>query len=475
MKRASRAQFFILAVAIFAFAYLSFFGASNHFGMRRDVFIKGANDITLGIDIRGGVEAVFTPAEVDLSTVTREDMDAARAVLEHRLMAARITDNEVFVDHDNRQILVRFPLAAGEHDVLHAIDNLGETAILTFVEGSNRPTQENVILLGHEHVTRASAQFRAPHTDAQGRHHPGGHVVVLNLNSQGAGLFEAATRRLAPNGSISIWMDDEMVSDARVNEPIPGGEATISSPGATQEWAQQLANQINSGALPFRLSVDSPDGGMAVNIIDPTMGSAALNTMLLAALIGFILLCIIMILIYKIPGIIACIALIGQAAGIIASVSGFVPTIDSFTLTIPGIAGIILSIGMGVDANVITSERIREELKAGRTIDGAIDAGFKSSWSAIFDGNITVIIVSVILMGAFGPPDGMAASIVSPLMFMFSSTATGFIYSFGYTLLWGVIMNFIMAVFASRIMLRGVSKIKFLRKAHLYGGVKNAE
>ena len=467
MKKASRAQFFILAVAILAFAYLSFFGISNYFGMRHDITIKGANDIRFGIDIRGGVEAVFTPQGIDLANVTREDMDAARAVLEHRLMANRITDNEVFVDHENRQILVRFPMAAGEYDALEAINELGETAILTFVEGQNR---ENIILLGHEHVIRARPSFQSP----DGRSAPQ-HVVLLTLNSEGAGRFSQATGSLAAQrGSISIWMDDEMISDAQVTERIDGGDVQITGgAGADPEWAQRLANQINSGSLPFRLSVDSADGG-TINVIDATMGEAALGAMLMAALIAFVLLCLIMVWIYKIPGVIAVIALIGQAAGIIASVSGFFTTIDSFTLTIPGIAGIILSIGMGVDANVITSERIREELQAGRTIDGAIDEGFKRSWSAILDGNITVVIVSIILMGAFGPPDGTAATFVRWAI-PFGSTATGFIYSFGYTLLWGVIMNFIMAVFASRVMLRGISRIKSLRKAHLYGGSKNAE
>ena len=467
MKKASRAQFFILATAILLFAYLSFFGISNYFGMRHDITIKGAQDIRFGIDIRGGVEAVFTPTGIDLENVSREDMDAARAVLEHRLMANRITDNEVFVDHDNRQILVRFPMAAGEHDALEAINELGETAILRFTEGQN---PEAIILTGHEHVVNARPSFQSP----DGRGAPQ-HVVLLQLNGEGAARFAEATGRIAAQrGTISIWMDDEIISSPQVSNRIDGGDVQITGGSdATAEWAQRLASQINSGSLPFVLSVDSSYGG-TVNIIDATMGEAALAAMLMAALIAFVLLCIIMIWIYKIPGIVACIALIGQAAGIVASVSGFFTTIDSFTLTIPGIAGIILSIGMGVDANVITSERIREELQAGRTIDGAIEEGFKRSWSAILDGNITVVIVSVILMGAFGPPDGAASTLVSWAI-PFSGTATGFIYSFGYTLLWGVIMNFIMAVFASRIMLRGISRIKGLRKAHLFGGAKNVK
>jgi preprotein translocase subunit SecD len=178
-----------------------------------------------------------------------------------------------------------------------------------------------------------------------------------------------------------------------------------------------------------------------------------------------------MLFFYRLPGFVACVALTGQVGGMIACVSGFFPFFESFTLTIPGIAGIILSIGMGVDANVITAERIKEELRARKTLDGAIDAGYDNGFSAILDGNVTVIIVSVLLMGAFGPSDSLLAKLVSPLLFMFDSSITGSIYSFGFTLLMGVVFNFVMGVWASRFMLKSLSGYKFLRRPTLYGGV----
>ena len=150
-----------------------------------------------------------------------------------------------------------------------------------------------------------------------------------------------------------------------------------------------------------------------------------------------------MILYYRLPGLIACVALCGHLAGTLLCIS-----IPQFTLTLPGIAGIILSIGMGVDCNVITAERIKEELRVGKTLDGAIDAGFERSFSAIFDGNITVIIVGTLLM-IFG-----------------SGTVT----SFGYTLIIGVIFNFIMGLTFSRLMLKSISKFSGVRKNWLFGG-----
>ena len=118
--------------------------------------------------------------------------------------------------------------------------------------------------------------------------------------------------------------------------------------------------------------------------------------MVIAGLIAFIVIAAYIIVIYKLPGFVASIALIGQVIGSIACITGFFGNIDSFTLTIPGIAGIILSIGMGVDANVITAERIKEELNNGKTLNGAIELGYKRAWSAVFDGNITVVFLSLI-------------------------------------------------------------------------------
>ena len=179
-------------------------------------------------------------------------------------------------------------------------------------------------------------------------------------------------------------------------------------------------------------------------------------------------------MLYRLNGFVASIALLGQLAGTIAAISGFFPNASSFTLTIPGIAGIILSVGVGVDCNVIASERIKDEFKKGKTIDGAIDSGYKNSLSAIIDGNVTIIIVSVVLMGAFGTPDNFLAKIFSPIMSLFGSSITGSIYSFGYTLLMGVVFNLIMGVLASKYMLKSISQLKFLRKPWLYGGKKNA-
>ncbi len=142
----------------------------------------------------------------------------------------------------------------------------------------------------------------------------------------------------------------------------------------------------------------------------------------------------------------------------------------SSTLTIPGIAGIILSIGMGVDANIITSERIKEEINAGKSLDTALRLGYDRAFTSIFDGNITVIIVAAVLMGAFGAPDGFFAKMLNIVFRYFGVSTNSTIYSFGFTLLAGVILNFVMGVLASRLMLFSLSKFKAFRNPKLYGG-----
>jgi preprotein translocase subunit SecD len=169
-----------------------------------------------------------------------------------------------------------------------------------------------------------------------------------------------------------------------------------------------------------------------------------------------------MLVVFRLPGLIAVFSLAGQAALSFAAVSGYFPFVNSFTLTLPGIAGIILSIGMGVDANIITATRIKEELWAGKTLDRAISSGDENSFSAIFDGNITVIIVALILMLVFGPSN--------ILSWLFGPSTTGSIYSFGYTLLIGIVGNFLFGVVTTRLMTKSISRFSFARNKWLYGG-----
>lgn len=464
MRRIKKPVFFIVLICILGFTYLTYAGIHTQYGDVKTTYIKGVDEIRWGIDIQGGVNATFEPA--DGYKATDKEMDAAKATIEQRLVNLNITDSEVYVDHSNNKVIVSFPWQAGEEnfDPEAAVAELGETAMLTFRKGTEATGEQ--VLTG-SNVTDADVK---QYTNDNGQTE---YVVSLELDDTGKKAFADVTTELASsNGQISIWMDDKQISAPSVNEPITEGKCQISGSSSnpfTYDSAKSLADKIKAGSLPFKLETTSN------NIISATLGEGARNAMVLAGGIAFLLIALYMIIIYKLPGFVSAIALLGQVVGSVACVSGFFGNIDSFTLTIPGIAGIILAIGMGVDANVITSERIKEELNNGKTLNGAIELGYKRAWSSVFDGNITVVFVAVILMGAFGPTDSVFGILLKPIFFAFGASTAGTIYSLGYTLLVGIVLNFVFGIFCSRLMLSSLSKFKCFKKRSLYGAKENYE
>ena len=453
-KKGKSWPLFVVAILIVVFSLTAIFGASYQYGDTKNIYIKGASDIRFGIDIRGGVDVTFMPAgDVD---ATPEQMTAAKTVIEDRLVGLGITDYESYVDSNKDRIIVRFPWKTGEADFnpQTAIDEIGTTAKMVFRKGSTADGEE---ILSGDDVTSANAAYNETE----------GWVVQLKFNSTGAAAFADATTELAANnGTISIWLDDENISTATVNEAITGGEAIIKGK-FDQDSASTLANQINSGALPFALSAES------YSTISPSLGAKSLEVMVLAGIIAFALVAVMMIVRYRLPGTIATISLFGQVAATLAVVSGYFTVFPGSTLTLPGIAGIILGIGMGVDANVITAERIKEELAKNKTLPAAVKSGFKMGLTPIIDGNVTIVIVAAILMGAFGPTDGFWAKVFNPIFFWFGPSTAGTIYSFGFTLLTSVLLNFVFGVWATRVMIRGAVHCKALRNPWLYGGKKD--
>ena len=453
-KKGKSWPLFVVAILIVVFSLTAIFGVSYQYGDTKNIYIKGASDIRFGIDIRGGVDVTFMPAgDVD---ATPEQMTAAKTVIEDRLVGLGITDYESYVDSNKDRIIVRFPWKTGEADFnpQTAIDEIGTTAKMVFRKGSTADGEE---ILSGDDVTSANAAYNETE----------GWVVQLKFNSAGAAAFaDATTEQAANNGTISIWLDDENISTATVNEAITGGEAIIKGK-FDQDSASTLANQINSGALPFALSAES------YSTISPSLGAKSLEVMVLAGIIAFALVAVMMIVRYRLPGTIATISLFGQVAATLAVVSGYFTVFPGSTLTLPGIAGIILGIGMGVDANVITAERIKEELAKNKTLPAAVKSGFKMGLTPIIDGNVTIVIVAAILMGAFGPTDGFWAKVFNPIFFWFGPSTAGTVYSFGFTLLTSVLLNFVFGVWATRVMIRGAVHCKALRNPWLYGGKKD--
>ena len=463
MKTKGKAWHLIATVLlIVVFVYTAFFGVYAKYGDTTTTYIKGAKDIRFGVDIKGGVNVTFVPS--DGYDATEEQLEAAQLVIENRLVALNVTDYELYVDNNSDSLILEFPWQSGETDFdpEAAIDEIGTTAYLTFREGSSA---DGELILDGSMIESAAAQYGPVSNGGASEY-----FVSLKFTDDGAKAFGDATTKLAASGgTISIWLDDENVSTATVNTAITDGSAIITSSASnpfTQEQVVKMARQINSGALPFALTVDS------YSTVSPSLGENSLSAMVLAGLIAFALIVVFMTMLYRLPGFLACIALAGQVAATLAFVSGYFPVFESFTMTLPGIAGIILAIGMGVDANVITAERIKEELKNGKSLDGALKSGFARGLTPIVDGNVTIVIVAIVLMGAFGPSDGLFAKALHFVFFAFGPSTAGTIYAFGYTLLTGVLLNFVFGVFATRVMIRGAASIKALRNPWLYGAVK---
>ena len=471
MKRVKKPVFFVVLLLIVALVVTSLFGVYGQNGDFKVTYIKGAGDIRWGIDIRGGVEATFSPA--DGVEATTEQLNAAKEIIETRMVSNSITDYEIYTDPTNNRIIVRFPWRSDEEnfDPEEAINELAATAQLTFREGNeyesteygedgnivyrtpSGTTAENVILEGSDIV---SATPQMTQDESTGEYQ---YVVALQLSEDGTEKFAEATSEMV-GSTISVWMDDVMLSAPTVQEAITNGECSITG-DFTSEEATQLANQIQAGALPFALQVSS------YSSMPPTLGSQALDAMLLAGIIAFVVISLLMIGIFRLPGVVAVISLAGQVGLCFAAISGYFPFLNSYTTTLPGLAGIVLSIGMGVDANVISASRIREELRNGKTLDGALKLGFSESFWAIFDGNITTLIVAVMLMGVFGPSN--------ILSIIFGESTTGAIFSFGFTLLVGIIGNFIMGMTATRLMTLSLAGFKGLHKKWLFGGARGDE
>lgn len=356
---------FIIAVGW----YLTIFGAGP---------INPINDrMKLGLDIKGGVYVVME-AKTDLEGEDlRVAMEQTQAVIEERVNQMGLAEPVVTIEGEKR-IRVELP---GAEDAQEAIDQIGRTAQLQFA------LADGTIVLDGGNVKDAEAAMD---------NESAGYAVDLQFDSEGAELFHQATATAysgsvtstiegVDNRAIMIILDGQIISAPVVNEPISGGRCSITG-GFSQEEASNLAALIKGGALPLELEeVNS-------SVQSAKIGYNALEMSVYAGIIGLVLVILLMIVAYRGLGVIASLALMFYVL-IVINIMGFAGSV----LTLPGIAGFILSIGMAVDANVVIFSRIREEISAGKTIRVATQQGFKRALSTVIDSQVTTLIAAVIL------------------------------------------------------------------------------
>ncbi len=371
MRTKSIVKFTIVVLVIALFAYVVAFGLNIG-----NYHISSATDeehgIKKGMDLAGGASILF---EADAENVSEGDMDAVVQVLRMRLDSAGQFEATVAKQGEKR-VRVEIPAVM---DTQEAVELLGTTAKLEF-----RDKDGQVVLKG-EQVKSAQAVYDTVNSSGQQ-----GYLVSLELTSDGRKAFAEATERVATytadsGNFIAIYLDENLVSSPRVDEKIDS-ETCVITGDFTAEDAKTLASQIQSGKLPFSIKV------VESRTIGASLGEGALEKSVQAGLIGLILVVLFMLIFYRMCGLMADVALVAYVTIVVAILGYF-----RITLTLPGIAGIILTIGTAVDANVIIFERIKDELRLGKTLRASVDAGFKRAFTAILDGNITTLIAAVVL------------------------------------------------------------------------------
>ena len=428
MKKDNVIKFIVSLVIIFALAYVSIFGITN--------IINSAKDIKTGLDISGGVSIVYQAKAEDNVSITQDDLDTAVAVIRKRLELKNMFDAYVRTDTATSQIYIEVPADINDtsKDPLDAIEGLDKTAKVEF-----RDPDSNVLLSGTDIKSASYSEDAVDNTGLPSPH------VVLEFSEEGKAKFSEATEKLVGQ-EISIYLDDTLLTSPTVQSKIDSNTAIITM-GSQEEYdvrrdsAKQYALLIDSGSLPFSLDVISKE------YVGPYIGQKALEISIKAGIVALILVALIMIVIYRLPGVIASISLVTYVSIILIIMSQ-----TGISLTLPGIAGLILSIGMAVDANVIIFERLKEELKSKIGATKAFEKSFKNSLPAIIDGNITTCIIAILLY-IFG---------------------VGSIKGFGIVLAIGVLVSLFTACVVTKFLLRQLIPIAN-KNSFLFGVKKEAE
>ena len=385
------------------------------------------NNVKLGLDLKGGVLVRLEAPE----NATDEDMAKAIAIIDNRINSLGVTEPEIRREGDNR-ILVELP---GVNNPEEAVDLIGKTALLEF----KRVDTLETVITGKD--LKTAKEGMDPSEPDPGKKN----FVGLELNAEGAKKFAAVTRELVdkysenendPNRVIAIFLDDRLISAPLVGSVITNGQASISGGFSTLEEAHNLAILLSSGALPVALDI------IEKRTVGPKLGLDSLVKSQNAALYGIASILLFMIVYYRIPGIVAGFSLVLYTLivwGILIGINA--------TITLPGIAGFLLSMGMAVDANVIIYERLKEELKNGKSLRAAVDAGFSRAFWTIFDANVTTLIASAVLI-YFG---------------------TSSIRGFALTLSIGILASMFTAITFTRFILRQLALAKITNNNKLYG------
>lgn len=375
----------------------------------------------LGLDLKGGVYVVLQAKPDKDQKITDESMERLKTILDRRINGLGVAESVVQRAGMDR-IIIELP---GITNVDEAIKMIGKTALLEFkLVDKDDPNKMGETLLTGNELKKASVGY-----DRLGMPQ-----IQFELTPKGAEIFAKITRENIGR-NLAILLDGAVQTAPRINSEIPGGSGTISG-SYTPDEAKKLATLLNAGALPIKAEI------IETRVVGASLGDESIAQSKVAAMVAVGLIAVFMFLIYRLPGLIADIALLSFGL-IMFAMLNFVGA----TLTLPGIAGMILSAGMAVDANVIIFERIKDELRGGNSITGAIKVGFSKGISSIIDSNVTTLLTALVL-------------------FMFG---TGSVKGFAVTLTIGTVASMITAIFITKILLVGVVELFGVRNTKFFG------
>lgn len=366
-----------------------------------------------GLDLAGGTHLVYHADTTDVEAQNVSDaMNSLRDVIERRVNLFGVSEPLVQVekggvgsDGDNR-LIVELP---GVTDISEAIDAIGKTPTLDFRLATQVGTTTQYVATGltGQYLERAQLEFGSGGAVAISNTP----VILLTFTAEGGALFKDITEKNVGK-ALGIFLDGQVISDPVIQEAIPGGKATITG-AFTPEEAREIVRNLNFGALPVPISL------LSSQTVGASLGAEALSASVFAGLIGLLLVAIFLVVWYRLPGVIAVIALVLYS---ILSLAIF--KLIPVTLTVAGLAAFILSIGMAVDANILIFERTKEELKNGKGLHDAITEGFNRAWTSIRDSNLSSIITGIILfwMGGTALIKGFAlVFVIGVLISMFTA------------------------------------------------------
>ena len=414
----------IILILIIVLVVGTSFVAINGIKIGNFEIIKAKDTVELGLDLAGGVYVVLEAKTEATGEELQKLMEQSKAIINERVNSLGISEPNIFIEGKNR---IRVELA-GLDNPQQAIDLIGKTAQLQFID------PDGEIVVTGKHVIKSEVQYNKTELGQQNI------VVSLEFNKEGAANFAEVTSRLSKEVEreariIAIVLDDQIISAPAVNTSITDGKAVIEG-GFDLEGADNLATLIRAGALPIEMEE------LETKVIGPTLGLEAYEKSILAGAIALLLIFAYMIVMYRVPGIISCIGLTIYTLIVI-----FTMITLGVKLTLPGIAGLILSVGMAVDANVLIFERIKEEIKVGKTVRTAVETGYKRALTSVLDANITTLIAGGVLY-YFG---------VGPIK------------GFGVTLIIGILASMLTAVFISKYLLKLIVSITGGKNTKLYG------